>query len=82
MIPIIEIERKLLLRYAIVMNQAGNVGGNLAFYLRGIDGDLDKFDITRIKINISDLYYQVYQLCLDLKLNPDEVFNMGKERYK
>lgn len=80
-IPLIDIERKLLMRYGILMRQLGNVGGDIVFYLRGIDGYLDKFDITRMKINLADAMFQVNLLCKDLGLNPDDVFKMGEDRY-
>lgn len=80
-IPLVDIERKLLMRYGILMRQLGNVGGDIVFYLRGIDGYLDEFDITRMKINLADAMFQINLLCKDLRLNPDDIFKMGEERY-
>ena len=80
-IPLIYIERQLLMRYGILMRQLGNVGGDIVFYLRGIDGYMDDFDITALKINLADAMFQINLLCKELKLNPDEVFKMGEERY-
>jgi len=81
-IPLVSIERHLLLRYCIMMHQLGNVGGDIAFYLRGIDGNLDKFDQVRIKINIADALFQLHLLCKDLNLNINDVLKIGEERYE
>lgn len=80
-IPLIDVERKLLMRYGILMQQLGNVGGDIIFYLRGIDGYMDDFDITRMKINLADATFQINLLCKELKLNPNELFKLGEERY-
>jgi hypothetical protein len=65
----------------MVSRQMGNVSGDIIYLLRKIDGNCDKFDQVKLKVNLSDAIQQLKLICKDLNLDYTEVSDLGEKRY-
>jgi len=81
MVPILEIERKLLMRFAMLSRQIGSLGGSIIYMLRKIDGYCDKYDRGRMKADLADTIQQLKMICKDLNLDYEEISDLGLARY-
>ena len=69
------------MRYGILMEQMGRLGGSIIFMLRKIDGFVEPFDKAQMKPNLADAIQQLKMICEELDFDYVELSKLGVERY-